>query len=127
MPVAGETLDFKVIEFVKGTKRITSLTPVWHRATTPRTRAVEKHRLKRVTPTQKAVKMINSAVEKTTRRHFRPRRAQKPSSPKTLKNNPMNFRLTILGSASALPVVGNIRLLVYSTYTSSFLIDAGEG
>ncbi len=67
MPVAGETLDFKVIEFVKGTKRITlSHTRVAQGDNAPALEPSEKASSKEGNSTQKAVKMINSAVEKTT-------------------------------------------------------------
>ncbi len=68
MPVVGETLDFKVIEFVKATKRITlSHTRVAQGDNAPALENNnEKGAAKEANSTQKAVKMINSSVEKTT-------------------------------------------------------------
>ncbi len=67
MPVVGETLDFKVIEFVKATKRITlSHTRIAQGDNAPALEASSEKPSKDGNSTQKAVKMINSAVEKTT-------------------------------------------------------------
>ncbi|MDE7134641.1 MAG: S1 RNA-binding domain-containing protein, partial [Rikenellaceae bacterium] len=67
MPVVGETLDFKVIEFVKATKRITlSHTRIAQGDNAPALESSSEKPSKDGNSTQKAVKMINSAVEKTT-------------------------------------------------------------